>query len=100
MKIQKGDLFRVKSTGEILEITGKWGDNEYRQNSYKADGRPDCGANGQHNTACDVEKWFADGGLEKIKPLPTKRALIRTYNYGNYYGKRFIVDNIEADNTI
>jgi hypothetical protein len=96
MIINKGDLFRVKSTGELLEITGKWGDNEYRQNSYKADGRPDCGANGQHNTACNIEKWFADGGLEKIKPLPTKRALIRTYNYGNYYGKRFILDNVEV----
>ena len=96
MKIQKGDLFRVKSTGEILEITGKWGDNEYRINCYNADGYPDCGANGQHNIASNIEEWFADGGLEKIKPLPTKRALIRTYNYGNYYGKQFIVDNIET----
>lgn len=94
---KKGDLFRVKSTGEILEITGKWGDNEYRANWYKADGRPNCGVDGQHNTACDIEGWFADGGLEKIKPLSTKRALIRTDNYGKYYGKRFIVDNIETE---
>jgi hypothetical protein len=100
MKIQKGDLYRVKSTGEILEITGKWGDSEYRTNCYKADGYPDCGVDGQHNIAINIEEWFADGGLEKIKPLPTKRALIRTDNYGKYYGKRFIVDNIEVDDTI
>ena len=68
MKIQKGDLFRVKSTGELLEITGKWNDSEYRVNWYKADGRPDCGIDGQHNTACDVKGWLAAGGLEKIKP--------------------------------
>jgi uncharacterized protein YodC (DUF2158 family) len=97
MKIEKGDLFRVKSTGEILEITGKWSNDEYRVNWYKADGYPDCGIDGQHNTACDIEGWFADGGLEKIKPLRTKRALIRTDNYGKYYGKRFIVDNIKID---
>jgi hypothetical protein len=96
MIINNGDLFRIESTGEILEITSKWGNNEYRYNCYKADGKPDCGANGQHNIAGDIEKWYAKGGLEKIKPLPTKRALIRTYNYGNYYGKRFIVDNIEV----
>lgn len=96
MNIQKGDLFRIKSTGEILEITGKWGDTEYRHNVYKANGRPDCGANGQHNIASNIEKWYADGGLERIKPLPTKRSLIRTYNYGNYYGKRFIIDNVEV----
>lgn len=35
--------------------------------------------------------------IGKIKPLRTKRALIRTDNYGKYYGKRFIVDNIEVD---
>jgi hypothetical protein len=96
MIINKGDLFREKLTGEILEITGKWGKNEYRHNCYKADGYPDCGVNGQHNIASDIESWYKDGGLERIKPLPTKRVLIRTYNFGNYYGKRFIVDNIEV----
>ena len=96
MIINKGDLFREKLTGEILEITGKWGENEYRYNCYKADGYPNCGINGQHNIASDIESWYKDGGLERIKPLPTKRALIRTYNFGNYYGKRFIVDNIEV----
>ena len=96
MNINKGDLFRSTSTGEIKEITGIWGTSEYRYNCYKADGYPDCGANGQHNIASNIEKWYAEGGLERIKPLPTKRTLIRTHNYGNYYGKRFIVDNVEA----
>ena len=45
MNIQEGDLFRVKSTGDILEITGKWG-NEYRHNCYNNDGTPSCGVNG------------------------------------------------------
>jgi hypothetical protein len=97
MNIKKGDLFRIKSTGEILEITGKWGNNEYRHSDYKADGRPFCGVNGQHNIASDIERWYAEGGLEKIKPLPSKRTLIRTHNFGNYYGKRLIVDNIETE---
>lgn len=95
MNIQREDLFRIKSTGEICEITGKWG-KEYRYNCYLSDGRPDCGANGQHNIASNIVKWYEEGGLEKIKPLPTKRFLIRTFNYGNYYGKRFITDNIEV----
>jgi hypothetical protein len=96
MNIQKGDLFRIISTGEILEITGKWGENEYRHSDYNSDGTPNCGLNGQHNIASNIEKWYNDGGLERIKPLPSKRARIRTYNYGNYYGKRFITDNIEV----
>jgi hypothetical protein len=96
MNIQKDDLFRIKSTGEILEITGKWGDTEYRHSDYKADGTPDCGANGQHNIASNIERWYGQGGLEKIKPLPTKRFLIRTFNFGNYYGKRFVTDDIEV----
>lgn len=96
MNIQIGDMFRIKKTGEILEITMKLGVNEYRSNYYKADGSPDCGANGQHNTSSDIKKWYSfEQGLEKIKPLPSKRFLIRTSNYGNYYAKRFIVDNIE-----
>ena len=95
MNIQVGDLFRIKRTGEIMEIAGEWG-KEYRQNSYKANGYPDCGINGQHNTAVDIVKWYNEGGLERIKPLPTKRALIRTFNYGNYYGKRFVVDKVEV----
>lgn len=95
MNIQKGDLFRIKSTGEILEITGEWG-YEYRHSDYLPDGKPDCGANGQHNIASDIVKWYQEGGLERIKSLPTKRFLIRTHNYGNYYGKRLIVDNIEV----
>lgn len=97
MKIEKGDLFRVKSTGEILEITGKWSNDEYRVNWYKADGSPNCGIDGQHNTTCDIKGYITDSELEKIKPLRTKRALIRTDNYGKYYGKRFIVDNIKID---
>ena len=95
MNIQEGDLFRVKSTGDILEITGKWG-NEYRHNCYNNDGTPSCGVNGQHNIASDIIKWYQDGGLEKIKSLPTKRFLIHTYNYGNYYGKRFVLDSVEV----
>ena len=98
MNIQPGDLFRIKSNGEIIEITGKWydRDGDYRYDCYKADGYPDCGSNGQHNIASNIIEWYNEGSLEKIKSLPTKRALIRTFNYGNYYGKRFIVDNIEV----
>lgn len=91
MNIQKGDLFRAKDTGEILEITERWDNYEYRHLCYKADGSPDCGMNGQHNIASDIIRWYADGGLEKMQPLQSKRALIHTFNYGNYYGKRFII---------
>ena len=101
MKIQKGDLFRVKSTGEILEITGKWGDNEYRQKHYGRLGRP----------SRLWREWTTQHGVQHRKNglpmvdwkrlnLCPQNALIRTYNYGNYYGKRFIVDNIEVDNAI
>lgn len=83
MNIEVGDLFRVKSTGEILEITGKWGGGEWRYRIYKADGYPKCGGNGQHNIASDIENWLRKGGIVKIKPLPYKRALIRTVNFGN-----------------
>jgi hypothetical protein len=44
MKIQVGDMFRIKATGEILEITGNWFNSEYRYNSYSPDGIPCCGA--------------------------------------------------------
>lgn len=90
MTIQKGDLFRIKTTGKILEITGEWGPKEYRYNIYNSDGTPSCGANGQHNLVSDIERWHQNGGLEKIKKLPVKRFLIK------YYGKRLIIDNIEV----
>jgi hypothetical protein len=96
MEIQKGDLFLIKSSGEIIEIISKWGDSEYRHSDYNKDGTPHCGANGQHNIASNIVKWYNEGGLEKIKPLPTEKFLIHTHNFGNYYGKRFIIDNIEV----
>ena len=98
MDINPGDLFKWKGDGEILEITGKWfgGDGEYRYDCYEADGRPCCGSNGQHNLASNIVTMIKNGVIERIKPLPTKRALIRTFNYGNYYGKRFVVDNVEV----
>lgn len=54
MKIQVGDMFRIKATGEILEITGDWFNSEYRYNSYSPDGIPCCGANGHHNISGNI----------------------------------------------
>lgn len=66
MKINEGDLFRIKETGEILEITGV-GKNACRFNCYKKDGSPDCGSDGsQHNIEYDIKTWYRNGGLEKI----------------------------------
>lgn len=97
MTINPGDLFRWKSCGDLMEVTGTWlTSQEYRCNHYRADGRPDCGANGQHNTAVNLARALTQGEIEKIAPLPTKRALIRTANYGNYYGKRFMVGGAYA----
>jgi len=97
MEIKTGDLLRSKETGEIFEITGQWGNNgEHRANHYHADGRPHCGANGQHNTASNFEAWYKSGGLERLEQMPTRRALIRTSNYGNYYGKRFVIENAKV----
>jgi hypothetical protein len=92
MDIQIGDVFRWKD-GSLFEITGEWGKNEYRGNSYHLDGKPACGLNGQHNTAVNVCNAITNEEMIKIEKPRTKKFFIHTCNYGNYFVKRFLVDN-------